>query len=67
MVLRVLRNPDGKREEAVDDYRYVIDSSRSTGEVYLSVSEAAEIAAALRPRRGSAFSIHQGPFPAVQQ
>lgn len=55
MVLRVIRNPGGHREEAVDDYRYVIDSTQSTGALYLSDAEAAM----LRPpgRGGSAFTI----------
>ncbi|MER6435428.1 hypothetical protein ABT275_03565 [Streptomyces sp. NPDC001185] len=57
MVLRVLTNPDGKRQEAIDDHSYTIDSSRSRGEVYLSDEEAAE----LRPQPGGgAFSIVLG-------
>lgn len=39
MVLRVINNPDGKLEEQVDDYRYRIDSARSTGALYLSEYE----------------------------
>jgi hypothetical protein len=60
MVLRVLRNPEGRRQESIDDYSYTIDSSRSTGEIYLSDSEAEE----LRPPLRSAFSIVPGA-PAV--
>lgn len=56
MVLRVLTNPDGKRQEALDDYSYTIDSSRSTGEVYLSEEEAAQ----LRPSPRGAFNITLG-------
>ncbi|MEU5091717.1 hypothetical protein [Streptomyces sp. NPDC021356] len=56
MVLRVLSNPDGKRQESIDDYSYTVDSSRSTGELYLSEAEAAE----LRPWTGGAFSIVLG-------
>lgn len=56
MVLRVLTNPDGKRQESIDDYSYTVDSSRSTGEVYLSDDEVAE----LRARPGGAFSIVLG-------
>lgn len=40
MVLRVLANPDGKREEHGDDYGYTIDAARSTGALYLSDVEA---------------------------
>ncbi|MFB7739574.1 Gp19/Gp15/Gp42 family protein [Streptomyces sp. NPDC056112] len=56
MVLRVLRNPEGKRQESIDDYSYTIDSSRSAGELYLTDNEAAE----LQPSRTGAFSIVLG-------
>lgn len=56
MVLRVLNNPDGKRQESLDDYSYTIDSSRSRGEVYLSDDEKEE----LRPPKKVAFSIVPG-------
>jgi hypothetical protein len=41
IVLRVLSNPEGKLEEAGDDYRYRLDSTVSTGALYLSDSEQA--------------------------
>jgi hypothetical protein len=56
MVLRVLTNPDGKRQESIDDYSYTVDSSRSRGEVYLSDDEMDE----LRPPAKRAFSIVPG-------
>ena len=56
MVLRVLTNPDGKRQESIDDYSYTVDSSRSRGEVYLSDDELEE----LRPAKKAAFSIVPG-------
>ena len=56
MVLRVLTNPDGKRQESIDDYSYTIDSSRSRGEVYLSNDEIGE----LRGPKKAAFSIVPG-------
>jgi len=56
MVLRVLKNPDGRRQESIDDFSYTIDSSRSRGEIYLSDEEAEE----LRPAQGGAFSIVPG-------
>lgn len=56
MVLRVLTNPDGKRQESIDDYSYTVDSSRSRGEVYLSDDEEDE----LRPPKKTAFSIVPG-------
>lgn len=45
MVLRVLNNPDGKLEEAVDDYRWRRDSALSSGALYLSDAELALLAA----------------------
>ncbi|WNI16619.1 hypothetical protein [Actinacidiphila sp. ITFR-21] len=39
MVLRVVLNPEGKRQQSIDDYSYTTDSSRSTGELYLSDGE----------------------------
>jgi hypothetical protein len=56
MVLRVLLNPEGKRSEAIDDYSYTIDSSRSTGELYMTDNELAM----LRPPRTTSFSIVPG-------
>ena len=41
MVLRVLNNPDGKLEEAGDDYRYRLDQAVSTGALYISDAETA--------------------------
>ena len=45
MVMRVLNNPDGKFEEAGDDYRYRRDSAVSTGMLYLADSEFALLGA----------------------
>lgn len=45
MVLRVLNNPDGKLEEAVDDYRYRLDQAVSSGALYLSDAERALLGA----------------------
>lgn len=39
MVLRVVTNPEGKRQQSIDDYSYTTDSARSTGLLYLSVDE----------------------------
>lgn len=41
MVLRVLNNPDGKLSETQDDYSYRLDSSVSTGSLYVSDAEIA--------------------------
>lgn len=45
MVLRVLKNPDGKRQESVDDYSYTRDQSLSAGALYVSNDELALLAA----------------------
>ena len=41
MVLRVLRNPDGKRQETIDDYSWTRDNAVSAGLLYLSDEELA--------------------------
>jgi len=45
MVLRVLRNPDGKRQEAIDDYSWTRDTSLAGGSLYVSDDELALLAA----------------------
>lgn len=45
MVLRVLRNPDGKLEEQIDDYRWRRDSVTSSGALYLTDAELALLGA----------------------
>lgn len=44
MVLRVMRNPEGKRQEAIDDYSYTRDESTATGDLYLSDADRALLA-----------------------
>lgn len=39
MVLRVLRNPDGKRSESVDDYSFTRDDSTATGGMFVDPAE----------------------------
>jgi hypothetical protein len=41
MVLRVLRNPDGKASEGIDDYQYTRDRALSAGLLYASDEEVA--------------------------
>lgn len=61
MVVRVLRNPDARRTEQLDDYSFTVDSAVSSGQLYISAAEA-EL---LRPPRTSAFTIVPGaPVPA---
>ena len=39
MVIRVLRNPDARTSEGVDDYRYSIDKALASGRLYLDEDE----------------------------
>ena len=50
MALRVARNPDGKKSEAIDDYSWTLDSRVSAGLLYLSDDELALLVPAERPR-----------------
>lgn len=43
MVLRVLRNPEGKLEESIDDYRYRRDSLVSSGLLHVTADELGDI------------------------
>lgn len=42
-VIRVLRNPEGKLIERIDDYSWTRDSATSTGQLYLTDDEWAEL------------------------
>jgi hypothetical protein len=53
MVIRVLRNPDGKLQESVDDYSYRRDSLVSSGVLHVTDSELADLTPAGRARRSS--------------
>lgn len=56
MVLRVLKNPDGKRSESIDDYTWVRDNAVSAGLLYLDGAELLQ----LSPDRSDAYTI--SPF-----
>lgn len=43
MVIRVLRNPEGKLEESIDDYRYRRDSLVSSGVLSVTDAELADL------------------------
>lgn len=45
MALRVLGNPQGKRQEAIDDYSWTRDSAVSAGLLYVTPEELASLAA----------------------
>lgn len=56
MVLRVMRNPDGKRQESIDDYSWTLDNARSGGLLYATEDELATLAPA-PPLLGTAFVV----------
>lgn len=53
MVIRVLSNPDGKRQESIDDYSWVRDNAVSAGLLYITSEEVA----LLLPTRARARSV----------
>lgn len=55
MVVRYMRNPDGKRQEAIEDYSFTRDQATSSGSLMMTDAEMAMLTPA-RQRRG-AFSI----------
>lgn len=42
-VLRVLKNPDGKRQESIDDYSWTRDQAVSTGLLYFTDEELGDL------------------------
>ena len=59
MVLRVLKNPDGKGEESIDDYRYKRDAVIASGALYVSDDELRLITGVVIPRaRGVRLVAH---------
>jgi len=46
MVLRVLKNPDGKRQESIDDYSWMRDNAVSAGLLYLTDDELSDLSPA---------------------
>ena len=61
MVLRVLRNPDGKVQEALDDYSYRRADGLAGGFLYATEEELNRLRPSLR-RAGGAFSIRPGGY-----
>ncbi len=50
MVLRVLKNPDGKGEESIDDYRFKRDALVASGALYVTDDELRLITGTVIPR-----------------
>ena len=64
-VLRVMKNPDGKRQESIDDYSWLRDKAVSAGLLYFSDDEIDELIPGGTGGRG-AFSLSLLPsdYPA---
>lgn len=59
MVLRVLRNPEGKRQESIDDYSYTRDNVVSSGALYVTDAELSLLTAVVIQRvRGVRLVAH---------
>lgn len=50
-VIRLLRNPDGKAQEAIDDYSYTRDPSIASGSLYFTPAELGTLGANKNSRR----------------
>lgn len=59
-VIRVLKNPDGKRQESIDDYSWTRDRAISAGELMVLGSEWALLG--VNAKRGKAFTINTWPI-----
>lgn len=61
MVLRVMRNPEGKRQESIDDYSWTRDNAVSSGLLYVSDDELALLRAPYtKTTRGSVRLVAYG-------
>ena len=58
MVLRILKNPDGKVEESIDDYRYRRDSLMASGLLSVTDDELADITPVRAKRNSVRLVVH---------
>ncbi len=58
MVLRILKNPDGKLEESIDDYRYRRDALVASGTLHVTSDELADITPGRVHRRSVRLVTH---------
>lgn len=61
MVERVLRNPDGKKTESIDDYSYTRDGALSSGSLYVSDEEIALLLPVRQRARSITLQTHSTP------
>lgn len=60
-VARILRNPDGLRQEGLENYQSVRDKSISDGQLRVTAEEWAQLGLAPSSSKGKAFSIDTTP------
>lgn len=60
MVIRILRNPEGKSEEQIDDYRYRRDALISSGALTVTADELADLTPAAARRINSVRLVAYG-------
>lgn len=60
-VLRVMKNPDGKRQESIDDYSWTRDQAVSAGLLYISEDDWAD----LDPGTGTSGAFTITPYGAM--
>lgn len=60
MVLRVLKNPEGKRQESIDDYSWTRDNAVSSGALYVSDEEMRLLIGKIIPRVRSVRLVAHG-------
>lgn len=61
MVKRVLSNPEGKRQESIDDYSWTRDNVVSAGLLYVSADEVASLLPARSRARSVTLQTHSTP------
>lgn len=61
MVVRVLRNPDAKKQESIDDYSWTRDTAVSSGALYVSAEEAKQLLPAALRARSVTLRTHSSP------
>jgi hypothetical protein len=61
MVQRVLSNPDGKRQESIDDYAWTRDNALSAGMLYATADEIAELLPVRSRARSVTLQTHSTP------
>lgn len=60
MVVRILRNPDGKSEESIDDYRYRRDALLASGSLHVTPDELADLTPVAARRANSVRLVAYG-------